>query len=91
LGLLVNSRANGPTVWRYLTGRWSDVQTKFAPNLHVRVTSGVTKFALDEQFANEVETFHLSHPLSVGQRTLVQYLERMRIAANFAKKIRPQV
>jgi puromycin-sensitive aminopeptidase len=91
LGLLVNSRANGPAVWRYLTSRWSDVQTKFAPNLHVRVTGGVTKFALDEQFANEVEAFHLAHPLAVGQRTLVQYLERMRIAANFASKIRPQV
>jgi len=91
LGLLVNSRANGPAVWRYLTSRWSDVQSKFAPNLHVRVTSGVTKFALDEKFADEVEAFHLAHPLAVGQRTLVQYLERMRIASSFAQKIRPQV
>jgi puromycin-sensitive aminopeptidase len=91
LGLLVNSRANGPAIWRYLTGRWSDVESKFAPNLHVRVTSGVTKFALDQAFADEVEAFHLAHPLAVGQRTVVQYLERMRIAANFAKNIRPQV
>ena len=91
LGLLVNSRANGPAIWRYLTGRWSDVQTKFAPNLHVRVTGGVSTFVNDEAFCDEVEAFHTTNPLAVAQRTLVQYLERMRIGTKFAKNIRPQL
>ena len=37
LGLLGGSRTNGPAVWRYMTSRMSDVQEKFAPNLHVRL------------------------------------------------------
>lgn len=91
LGLLGASRTNGPAVWRYMTSRMSDVQEKFAPNLHVRLFSGVTTYVNDAAFAEEVEKFHQANPVAVSQRTLEQALEKMHVGANFAQTVRTQL
>ena len=91
LGLLSRNRVTGPAVWKYFTRRWDEVLEKFPPSSHSRITMGVPGFIGDEAFADEVEAFHTEHPLSGEQRTVVQYLERMRIGLAFSAAMREQL
>jgi len=51
---------------------------------------GIPTYIRDSDFADTVEAFHRSHPLGGEQRTVEQYLERMRVGLTFAAAIRQQ-
>ena len=88
LGLATRNMTSGKAVWRYFTQRWSEVQDRFPANLQVRLTTGLSTFIDDEEFANQVEAFHLANPFPGEQRTVLQNLERMFVGVAFTKKIR---
>jgi hypothetical protein len=52
---------------------------------------GIATFIGDETFAAQVDGFHRTHPLSVGQQRVDQALERMRNGVAFAARARGQL
>jgi len=90
LGLLTANAVVGPDVWRQITARWDEVNDAFPSSLVVRTVMGIPTFIRDEDFADTVEAFHLSHPLAGSQRILEQGLERMRVGLAFAASLRQQ-
>ncbi|MGP8009227.1 MAG: M1 family metallopeptidase [Acidimicrobiales bacterium] len=81
----------GPAVWRYVTSRWDEATTRFPLNTHARLASGVTTFIKDSKFADEVEAFHVEHPVIGGYPASVpQWLELMRVGLAFAAAMRQQ-
>ena len=90
IGLMTMNAVTGPSVWRELTTRWDEAVATFPPSLVVRSVMGVPTFITDEGFAQTVEAFHRSHPVGGDQRTVEQYLERMRVGLTFAATLRDQ-
>jgi hypothetical protein len=88
---MTRNAKTGPSVWRYITGRWDEAIEKFPPSTHSRLALGIPTFIRDEAFADAVEKFHTEHPLSGEQRTVVQQIERMRVGLAFATAIRQQI
>ena len=66
LGLLSTNATTGPSVWRLMTSRWDEALEKFPPNTLAYMTLGIRTFINDAAFADEVEAFHTSHPLSLS-------------------------
>ena len=91
LGLLTANPAVGSSVWRVLAGRWDEALASFPPSLMVRLTIGIPTFINDPALADAVEAFHRSHTLGGDQRTVEQYLERMRVGLTFAAALREQL
>ena len=91
IGLMTMNAVTGPSVWRELTTRWDEAVATFPPSLVVRSVMGVPTFITDEGFAQTVEAFHRSHPVGGDQRTVEQYLERMRVGLTFAAALREQL
>ncbi len=90
LGMLTANPVVGQAVWRDVTQRWAEASAAFPPNLMVRLTVGIPTFVKDPAFAADVEAFHHAHPLGGDQRTVEQYLERMRVGLAFAAAVRTQ-
>jgi puromycin-sensitive aminopeptidase len=90
IALLTTNAVTGPSVWRAVTARWDEALATFPPSLLVRLTLGVSTFITDAAFADTVEAFHRSHTLGGDQRTVEQYLERMRVGLAFAATLREQ-
>ncbi len=89
-GILTLNALTGPRVWRYMTQRWDEVLTKFPPNTLSYTTRGIVTFINDAAFADEVEAFHVSHPLAGEQKEVEQNIERMRVGLTFAAAMRQQ-
>jgi puromycin-sensitive aminopeptidase len=90
LGLLTANAVVGSDVWRTLAGRWDEALASFPPSLMVRLTVGIPTFIKDRALADSVEAFHHGHTLGGDQRTVEQYLERMRVGLAFADALREQ-
>jgi aminopeptidase N len=90
LGILSRNSTTGPSVWRYLTSRWQESLERFPANTQTRLTLGVPTFIKDPAFAQEVASFHESHPLSGEQRTVDQAIEQMRVGLSFTTALRSQ-
>ncbi len=90
LGMLTANSVVGADVWRMVTGRWDEALAAFPPSLMVRLTVGIPTFVQDPALADAVTAFHHSHPLGGDQRTVEQYLERMRVGLAFAAALREQ-
>jgi hypothetical protein len=88
---LMRNDATGPAVWRYVTEHWDEATKRISSNHHARLAGGITTFIRDPAFADEVEAFHLAHPVPGGYpATVEQQLERMRVGLEFASTIRTQ-
>ena len=90
LGYLSANATTGPMIWTAITQRWDEILAAFPSSMHVRLTIGVPTYIRDVAFADTVEEFHRSHPLGGDQRTVEQYLERMRVGITFAAALREQ-
>jgi puromycin-sensitive aminopeptidase len=91
LGLQSMNATTGPSVWRLMTSRWDEAHAKFPPNTLAYMTLGIRTYINDAAFADEVEAFHTSHPLSGEQKTVQQNIERMRIGLTFSAAMRDQL
>jgi puromycin-sensitive aminopeptidase len=89
--VLMRNQATGPAVWRFVTDHWDEATARISANHHARLAWGVTTFINDPIFADEVEAFHVTHPVSGGYpATVEQHLGRMRVGLEFASTIRTQ-
>jgi len=90
LGILSRNATTGPSVWRFFTSRWEETIEKFPANTLSRLALGIPLFIKDPIFAEQVATFHESHPLAGEQRTVEQAIERMRVGLAFTSALRTQ-
>ena len=91
LGTLSFNAKTGPSVWRLMASRWDEVLAKFPPNTLSYTTRGIVTFINDAAFADEVEAFHVAHPLGGEQNSVAQNIERMRVGLTFAAAMREQL
>ena len=91
LGTLSFNAKTGPSVWRLMASRWDEVLAKFPPNTLSYTTRGIVTFINDAAFADEVEAFHVTHPLGGEQKSVEQNIERMRVGLTFAAAMREQL
>jgi puromycin-sensitive aminopeptidase len=85
---LMANPVGGPAAWRTFVQHWDEAQARFPRNAHDRMMSGLTTFFTDPVLAAEVEAFHTTHPVGVGQRTVLQQLEELRVGLAFAAHVR---
>ena len=90
-GLLTGNATTGPSVWRLMTSRWNEAVTKFPPNTLSYTSRGIVTFINDAAFADEVATFHETHPIIGEQMAVIQNIERMRVGLTFAAAVREQL
>ena len=88
--LLSNSQAGGQ-VWRALSARWDEALSRFPSNAHSRMVGGITTFITDAELIDEVNSFIAEHPIAGGQRTVTQFLERLRIGQTFAQNLQSEL
>jgi puromycin-sensitive aminopeptidase len=74
----LTNRTRGPQAWRFIVQNWERITERFPPSLVVRMVSGVSAL-IEPDLATEVEHFFEEHPLKQGEKTLAQYLEKMRV------------
>jgi hypothetical protein len=74
-----------------MASRWDEVLAKFPPNTLSYTTRGIVTFINDAAFADEVEAFHVAHPLGGEQNSVAQNIERMRVGLTFAAAMREQL
>ena len=67
---------------------WDELVERIPANILPRMLGGVTSLCRDPRLADEVTVFVRAHPLSIGQRTVDQTLERLGINVSFATTIR---
>ncbi|MGA7833796.1 MAG: M1 family metallopeptidase [Acidimicrobiales bacterium] len=88
---LMRNEVTGPAVWRYVADHWDRATARISANYHARLSWSVYTFIKDPTFADEVEAFHVAHPVAGGYPANVeQQLERMRVGLAFAAAIRTQ-
>ena len=88
---LMRNEVTGPAVWHYVTANWERATKRISSNHHARLAGGITTFIKDPALADEVEAFHVAHPVAGGYpATIAQQLERMRVGLTFASVIRTQ-
>jgi len=82
--LLLANREAGPSTWARVIEHWDELVARIPANILPRMLSGVTSLCRDPELVREVRTFVHAHPLSIGQRTVDQTLERLTINLSFA-------
>ncbi|HZU80674.1 MAG TPA: M1 family metallopeptidase [Acidimicrobiales bacterium] len=85
---LLANRSNGPATWERLQGQWELVLAKFPVAMVPRMIDAVKLLCRDERLAAAVRDFLADHPLSTGQRTVEQIVERLGVNVAFAGRLR---
>ncbi len=86
--LLLSNRDNGPSIWPLVEEHWDELVKRLPANILPRMLGGVTSLCRDRELAGRITTFVRAHPLSIGQRTVDQNLERLGINVSFARSLR---
>jgi puromycin-sensitive aminopeptidase len=74
----LRNRAHGAYAWEFVRDQWSELVERFPPNLLVRMIEGAI-WLVDDETSADIERFLTAHPLSQGERTVRQHLERLRV------------
>jgi puromycin-sensitive aminopeptidase len=85
---LLANRVGAPAVWEQVKTNWVGIQDRFPDVTHARVVGNVLRLCHDPALAADVEAFLTAHPVAVGQRTVAQTLERLRVNVAFAERMR---
>jgi aminopeptidase N len=68
--------------WQFVQENWETSRTIFPSQIITRMIEGVTGL-IDEKMAEEVFTFFAAHPVTEGQKTTDQHLEKLKVALAF--------
>lgn len=91
VGALLANRAGGMTVYELLKERWDEALSRFPIDAHSRMVMGVSRMVLAPEKAEEIASFLEAHPVKVGQRTVIQGIERLRNRAAMAARLAPEL
>ncbi len=83
-GLLMSVEAR-QQVWRFVTDHWQAMERQFPQGGFRRMWEGVIGLATPALEA-EVRQFFASNPISLGGKTLEQYLEQLQIAVALGRR-----
>lgn len=86
----LGNRELGPLTWEFITAHWDQLLSMFASSSIVRMLSTLPRLDRPEQVA-AADAFFRSHPLTSGQRTLQQLLERQRVNAALREREAPRL
>jgi puromycin-sensitive aminopeptidase len=84
------NRTHGPKVWRFIAGRWDEMQERFAASNIIGLVSGI-RYLTDAQVVQEVDAFFRDHDIPQNHLMLQQGLERMRVAAKLRERVTPEL
>ena len=82
--------AHGPAAWAWLTERWTSLLERFPHNSHARMVDSVSLLATPE-LAREIRSFLTDHPVTAGQKTVEQTLERLDVNVAFLQRERDRL
>jgi len=85
IGSLMMSLEGGDLAWAFIKAHWPEMIERFPDNTHVRMLAGITALSTAEQ-VSDIESFFKTHTVKQGQKTLDQYLERLRINLAFRER-----
>jgi puromycin-sensitive aminopeptidase len=85
---LLANPAGGPAVWEALAAAWDPTIARLSAGLQAPMVRGIASFS-DPALVDRVASFHATHPVDAGQRSVEQCVERMRHRAAFAQRVRP--
>ena len=68
--------------WQFVKENWEKARTVFPGQIITRMIEGVTGL-VDDKMAADVFAFFATHPVSEGQKTTDQHLEKLRVALAF--------
>ena len=86
--VLLANRVGGVAVWEQLKSHWQAVLDRFPDVMHARMLQTVENLCRDADVADDVRRFLVAHPIRVGQRTVVQTLERLEVNTRFGAMVR---
>ncbi len=75
----------GPQTWEFIKTNWDQLTTQFPTASIVRMVSGITALVSPEQVA-DCSQFFADNPVSTGQLTLAQILERQQVEAELTAR-----
>ncbi len=76
--------------WRFVKENWDTIARRYTQSGLATMCEGITALATAELEA-DVRLFFSSHGITLGGRTLEQYLERLRIAVAFGERERAAI
>jgi len=85
---LLANRVGGPAVWERTKSEWPVLLERFPDVTHSAMLSSVRTLCRDRELAEDVTRFCTTHPLSVGQRSVVQALEQLAVNVGFGERMR---
>ena len=85
IGSLMTNLDGGDLAWDFVKAHWAEIVERFPDNTHVRMLAGITALSTPALVA-DVESFFKGHTVKQGQKTLDQYLERLRINLAFRER-----
>ncbi len=86
---LTNEHA-GPQTWDFIKSNWTQLNNQFPTASIVRMISGVTSLVSQQQ-VDDCAEFFANNPVSTGQLTLAQVLERQRVQSALAARERDRL
>ncbi len=86
---LLANRANGLEIFDLLCQRWDEAMNRFPVDAQSRMVMGVSRIVTSREKADEIASFLEAHPVKVGQRTVVQGIERLRNRSAMAERLAP--
>jgi hypothetical protein len=75
----------GTLAWKFVTERWSELLKLYPDQLTVRMLDGITGL-VTSNLLKETKAFLKEHPISIGEKTIAQYLEKQTIAVAFKER-----
>ena len=88
VNLLLAQRDTGPGMWPQVRGHWDELTGRVPANTQARMVDSVKLLCRDTALADDVRSFLGAHPLSIGQRTVDQTLERLGVNVALAGELR---
>ena len=85
---LLANRVGGPAIFEQVKTEWSTLVDRFPDVSHASMVSSVRALCRDPALAADVTAFLTDHPLTVGQRRVVQTLEQLAVNVRFGERMR---
>ncbi|HYA67867.1 MAG TPA: M1 family aminopeptidase, partial [Acidimicrobiales bacterium] len=88
IGALLANRTTGAGTWGRVVDHWDGILAKLPAASVPLMLGGVRSLCSDAEVARSVIEFLEGHPISVGQRSVAQILERLSVNVLFGQRMR---
>ena len=85
---LLRNRVAGTDTWEAVKAHWHELLGRIPTNTASRMLEGVRSLCTDGELVADITTYLTSHPLTIGQRSVLQTLEHLKVNHSFALRQR---